>query len=227
MRTIVSSAAVLAATALLIAAAPASAKTRGCVPASAKLVSSTNGVRLYTTGVSRSTEIGAQSTWVCSDSTGKRARIAKRTIGPRSFDGEVASLIRISGRRVAVAVQKHDGFDGGGLDYDAYVRRVDLTDGSVQITDVCPDCRRSDRAVGTDNPNPRIKITSLVLNSRGYIAWILHDGRRDYRFSVGRHDSRGIAVLDRSPDIEPGSLATVGTTLYWIARGAPQDEDIF
>ena len=119
--------------------------------------------------------------------------------------------------------------NGYGVRYDAYIRRIDTDDGTQEITDACPDCpnfqSQPDPTPGL--PRRSTHVTDLLVTRHGWIAWIADDQRKTDRYSVGRRDSRGIAIVDRSADVEPRSLAWSETTIYWIAHGEPQDQDLY
>ena len=218
----------IAAGMLLAPAASPAAAPRGCVPAGGTLLRTTDGVREYTfpqpgppSGGSPGTD-----TFVCSDRSGRRVRVGRSFNGPRGPYGDKIEVIRFAGSYVALGTSRQGSY---GVYYDDYIRRVNVTDGTQEITDVCTDCGAGSGMPDFRPGRPIINehVTDLVVTRRGWIAWIADDQRHANRYSVGRRDSRGIKILDSSADMEPRSLAWTGTTIYWIAHGEPQDQDLY
>jgi hypothetical protein len=196
-----------------IAAGAGPAAAAGCAPDGSRLQSIDNGVRVYETDGR-----GVIKTLVCSDSTGKRARLATEITTTRGPMGEYVGAIRYAGRYFAAEINIGDNQVGF---YDAMIRRVDLSDGGQSRTDVCPACR-------IDRSNPtRADITDLALNRKGWMAWIASVRTNPLFYVVARRDSRGIALVDGGTDVEPRSLADSATTIFWNAHGGPQNQDLF
>jgi hypothetical protein len=66
--------------------------------------------------------------------------------------------------------------------------------------------------------------TAIVVKSDGAVAWIAQDaveGLLPYSYQVHVLDKTGSRVLAVGPEIEPHSLALVGSTLYWLQGGKP------
>jgi hypothetical protein len=61
--------------------------------------------------------------------------------------------------------------------------------------------------------------TAIVVKSDGAVAWIVEASRREYE--VHAVDKSGSRVLARGRDLEPGSLALAGSTLYWTQGNKP------
>jgi hypothetical protein len=61
----------------------------------------------------------------------------------------------------------------------------------------------------------------LVLNSRGDVAWIARGKPEDGPDQVHAVNRSGDRMLAEGQDIEPGSIALAGTTLYWTQGGRP------
>jgi hypothetical protein len=69
--------------------------------------------------------------------------------------------------------------------------------------------------------SPSMRVTDLVLASDGSFAWIAAGAPNGYE--VHRLDAGDAAdtVVDSGPNIQPGSLALGGRTLYWTRAGRP------
>jgi hypothetical protein len=203
--------------ALALAATPGTAAAAGCAPSGSSLESLYNGVRVYSTTRDFGDGGSTTKTYVCSDRTGKRARLASSTRSPTAKRaGDFVGATRYAGRYFAAVVNTIGGL--GGVS-DAMIRRVDLTDGGQSRTDVCPRC----------NSRGFLRVTDMVLNTRGWIGWIarVRGGPDPTFYTVARRDSRGIALLDGGPDVEPRSLADSLTTLFWNAHGGPRNNDLY
>jgi hypothetical protein len=208
----------------LLPSSAAAATKGGCMPSKAFPMRATEGIRQYAVilrGPPGITDEIGRDYYVCSDRSGRRMRIGWRRSTGRGLDtGKIPGPVRFAGSYVAVGTVVSNGY----ARYDAFIRRVNLADGTKQVTDVCPTCPY----VGVGGAGYRELVTDLVLTRSGWIAWIADDQRQTERYSVGRRDSRGIAMLARSADIEPNSLAWSGTVMFWYIRGiGPADDDIY
>jgi hypothetical protein len=63
--------------------------------------------------------------------------------------------------------------------------------------------------------------TALVVKSDGAVAWIVQKNVHEGKYQVHALDRSGARVLAVGPDIDPGSLALAGSTLYWTQGGKP------
>jgi hypothetical protein len=74
-------------------------------------------------------------------------------------------------------------------------------------------------------PNPKFvgigPTKAIVVKSDGAVAWIVETSAEEGKYQVHAVDQSGSRVLASSPEIEPHSLALVGSTLYWTQGGKP------
>jgi hypothetical protein len=208
----------IASAALLCALLPASAAARGCLPRGAVQVEKVAGVReYYVRGRDEGGRLNAYTYAVCADRSGRRVGLAFRGLSPRGWAGESVDVIRFAGNFVAAGISEADSY----YRTRTYVRRIDLSTGKRQDTRVnCKNC-------SAPLEDGRVRITDLVLSRLGNLAYIAEDTVRSDRYVVGRRDSRGPANLARGGDIDTHSLALKTTTVYWLAGGRAQDEDLF
>jgi len=74
-------------------------------------------------------------------------------------------------------------------------------------------------AAGSSGVGPT---TAIVLKSDGSVAWIVRNVYdMPMELEVHKADRAGTSVLASSADLDPGSLALAGATLYWIQGGKP------
>ncbi len=62
---------------------------------------------------------------------------------------------------------------------------------------------------------------AIVVKSDGAVAWVVETDREEGSYQVHALDGSGSRLLAEGPEIEPGSLALAGSTLYWSAGGKP------
>lgn len=64
--------------------------------------------------------------------------------------------------------------------------------------------------------------TTIVVKPDGSVAWIVRAGNKQLGgIQVRSVDKTGEHLLAASPEIDPGSLAVAGSTLYWTQGGKP------
>lgn len=63
--------------------------------------------------------------------------------------------------------------------------------------------------------------TAIVVKRDGSVAWITRASKELGSIQVRSVDAAGSHMLAASPEIEPGSLALAGSTLYWTEGGKP------
>jgi hypothetical protein len=91
--------------------------------------------------------------------------------------------------------------------------RTDCAESFVKVVDV----RTGKSRHAPLAPPGAGKITDLVVKRNGSVAWIR--GFAGGAARVERLDSRGHAVLERSPDVGPTSLRLAGSSLHWTSAG--------
>ncbi len=68
-------------------------------------------------------------------------------------------------------------------------------------------------------------VMAIVVKSNGAVAWIVEDREstpsHPAEYEVHAVDGNGSRVLAASSEIDPSSLALVGSTLYWMQAGNP------
>ncbi len=67
------------------------------------------------------------------------------------------------------------------------------------------------------------RATDVVVKTDGAVAWIAEGkhGKEYGVYQVHALDSSGERTLAVGPEIDPGSLALAGSTLYWTQGGKP------
>jgi hypothetical protein len=65
-------------------------------------------------------------------------------------------------------------------------------------------------------------VVALVVEGDGSVAWIVGTGPENGTYQVHAVDGAGSRVLAVGADIDPGSLALAGSTLYWTQSGQPR-----
>jgi hypothetical protein len=65
-------------------------------------------------------------------------------------------------------------------------------------------------------------VVALVVKGDGSVAWIVGTDPEDGTYQVHVVDGAGSRVLATGADIDPGSLALAGSTLYWTQGGQPR-----
>ena len=213
---------------LSLAAAPAQAATRSkpCRPKGSVTVAKSDGVRVYLLpALNDAGKEVAGKYFACRYSTNKAYVLAEYSRGshggaPGGPNGDLVNIVRISGTWVAAGLRhvQEDLCCSGAL-----IRRIDLATGATQ--DVCvrvTECSRTKR----DN-----EVTDLDLMPGGQLAWIdryidIDTNGKPLTYIVGRFDSRGATLLDSGADVDPRSVATSGSIVYWTRSGTPYSSDI-
>jgi hypothetical protein len=198
MQRVVIVALVLAAGLAVAAGAGAGAKARPCQPPHTRTVVANEQVRVY-----RTTR-GADRLFGCSYKTGKRFRIAATEpgvdgYGPWALHGRFVAF----GHYPACGVCADEG--NFAVRWDAVARRERFWE------------------LDFDDDGKVTRVTDIVVNRRGRVAWIARDRRAPDDIQVqAESGGRAPAVLDSGADIAPRSLAISGSTLYWTKAGVPQ-----
>lgn len=186
--------------ALSVTGQAASKGGHGCSPAHSTLLAATTKARVFQTRVMRDTHVRA--TYGCLESRKRPVRFVVPDF-PTGYD-----QIRLAGRFVA---------------YVAYSDcAADFCDPNNVIVQDLSNARRS----FADGRLSVANVTSLVVRSNGAAAWIQtsfdDNGTSLPGYSVVRAAyGQAPVVLDTGTDIDPGSLALGGSTLYWTKAGAP------
>lgn len=203
IRLLLAAALTLALAAALPTASSAATKKRSCSAKGAETVAKNRYVRVYTLAGRRGTDEIARL-YACLRKTNRRVRL-----DTASDDGYVSAqtfdTVRLNGRFVA---WQHSEYDGSCKDqcppgYDQ--TPVELRVANVRTRKV----KRVDGSLGEGD--------ALVVTRRGAIAWI----EPGDPVSVRAVDADGRRVLDEGDDIDGGSLRLSGSTVSWIAGGAP------
>jgi hypothetical protein len=66
----------------------------------------------------------------------------------------------------------------------------------------------------------------IVVNSRGAAAWSIESPFGAHSYQVHAVEKTGSRLLVSGPDIDPYSLALVGSTLYWTQGGKPMSASL-
>jgi hypothetical protein len=100
---------------------------------------------------------------------------------------------------------------------DVYCDREDACRGrGIVVMDV----RTGRERTGSRTKRLNLLITDLVLKPNASVAWIRE--RVDGSVEVRKRDAGGDALLESGTDIERGSLALAGGTIYWTRAGTPR-----
>ena len=224
-------AAFLLAGALAVTAGPASAAAPSspCAAKRSVTIAKGDGVRVYRVRKTASvgTDLGFRF-FACRTSTGKQYLLARTSPTPRGQAGDEIGVIRVSGNWVAAGIATNNGY---GERARAYIRRIDLATGRTTVVDLCKNTECPSN--GSNGPRYDTAVQDLDLQSGGRMAWIVKYERLGtfgdtpaLRYDVGRLDSRGAGVLDSGPDVDPRSLATGASRVYWMRGGKPSSSDL-
>ena len=135
---------------------------------------------------------------------------------PGVFEDSV-SHARLAGPFASVATQYED---PAGENVHASVKVVDLRDGRKPVRySALPD-------------QTNVFVTDLVLAPSATVAWIERrttfpePGKTQNAYEVHWANAAGQHLLDSGPDVQPGSLARAGSTLYWTRGAQPRSAQL-
>jgi hypothetical protein len=116
---------------------------------------------------------------------------------------------------------------------DQYTDPAGTTDhASIAVRDLRSGLRSFRTTIAPDNASARV--TDLLLAPNGHLAWIEQQTQftpaapstGERTFAVHAAGAGQLLLLDSGPDVQPGSLARAGKTLYWIRAGQPRTAEL-
>ena len=182
-------------------AGQAAGNGRTCSPKGSRIIAATAKARVFETRVMRDTH--TRATYGCLLSRKRPVRFLVPDF-PSGYDP-----IRLAGHFVA-----YGSYSDCAADYcdPNNVMVEDLSNGKRTFAD------GSDLEVAN--------VTSLVLRANGSVAWIqtsfskIGESLKGFTVAKAEHGQSAV-VLATGEDIDPGSLALAGKTLYWTKAGMP------
>jgi hypothetical protein len=175
--------------------------------AGSKTVMATTGARLFTRTDPRNDSL---LVYACLYARNRRFLLSTADASPGG-SGDATRLPALAGRYVAY-VRSH--FD----DAERYNPQFRGFPDEVVALDLSTGARR--RSPAATGGSPSAKATDLVLSSTGSFAWIGSGpaGNEVHRLNAGEAAD---TVVDSGSDVQAGSLALAGSTLYWTKAGRP------
>lgn len=182
-------------------------KQAPCSLSGSETVVATHDARVFTKA---DTHRETLSVYACLDSRNRRFLLSAGDTGPGG-SGDTTALPALGGGYVAYVLGHFDDSQRYNSEFKGFPDQVVAINLSTAAE------LRFPAATGS---SPSAQVSDLVLSKSGSFAWIGSGpaGNEVHRFNVG---DTADTVIDSGPDLQAGSLALAGTTIYWTKAAKP------